>query len=42
MLIMTYLKDDNDKLGEELEILRDNDNTVIGYKTHQNIYKRSR
>ena len=32
----------NDKLGEELEILRDNDNTVIGYKTHQNIYKRSR
>ena len=33
---------DNDKLGEELEILRDNDNTVIGYKTHQNIYKRSR
>ena len=33
---------DNDKLGEELEILRDNDNTVIGYKTHQNIYKRTR
>ena len=32
----------NNKLGEELEILRDNDNTIIGYKTHQNIYKRSR
>jgi hypothetical protein len=31
-----------DKLGEELEILRDNDNTIVGYKTHQNIYKRSR
>ena len=32
----------NNKLGEELEILRNNDNTVIGYKTHPNIYKRSR
>ena len=32
----------NNKLGEELEILRDNYNTIIGYKTHQNIYKRSR
>ena len=32
----------NNKLGEELEILRNNDNTIIGYKTHQNIYKRSR
>ena len=31
----------NNKLGEELEILRDNDNNIIGYKTHQNIYKRS-
>ena len=32
----------NNELGEELEILRASDNTIIGYKTHQNIYKRSR
>ena len=30
----------NDDLGQELEILRDENNNVIGYKTHQNIYKK--
>ena len=30
----------NNDLGQELEILRDTDNNVIGYKTHQNIYKK--
>ncbi len=32
----------NNKLGEELEILRDSANNIIGYKTHQNIYKKNR
>ncbi len=30
----------NNDLGQELEILRDQNNKVIGYKTHQNIYKK--
>ena len=30
----------NDDLGQELEILRDDENNVIAYKTHQNIYKK--
>ena len=30
----------NNDLGQELEILRDENNNVIGYKTHQNIYKK--
>ena len=30
----------NDDLGQELEILRDDDNNVIAYRTHQNIYKK--
>lgn len=32
----------NDELGEKLEILRDNKNLVIGYKSHQNIYSKSK
>ena len=30
----------NDDLGQELEILRDDENNVIAYRTHQNIYKK--
>ena len=30
----------NDDLGQVLEILRDDENNVIAYKTHQNIYKK--
>ena len=30
----------NNDLGQELEILRDENNNVIAYKTHQNIYKK--
>ena len=30
----------NNDLGQELEILRDENNNVVGYKTHQNIYKK--
>ena len=30
----------NNELGQELKIIRDLDNNVIAYKTHQNIYKK--
>ena len=30
----------NDDLGQELEIFKDDENNVIAYKTHQNIYKK--
>jgi len=29
---------ENDDLGEELEVLRDENNVVIGFKSHQNIF----
>ena len=30
----------NNELGQELKIIRDLDNNVIAYKTHQNVYKK--
>lgn len=30
----------NDELGEELKILRDENNNIVAFKTHQNIYKK--
>ena len=32
----------NDELGEKLEILRDDQNNITGFKTHQNIYSKSK
>ena len=32
----------NDELGEKLEILRDDQNNITGYKSHQNIYSKSK
>ena len=30
----------NNELGQELKIIRDDNNKVVAYKTHQNIYKK--
>ena len=30
----------NNDLGQELKIIRDDNNKVVAYKTHQNIYKK--
>ena len=30
----------NDELGQELKILRDKNNNIVAFKTHQNIYKK--
>ena len=32
----------NGELGEKLEILRDENEGVIGFKSHQNIYSKSK
>ena len=32
----------NGELGEKLEILRENEGIVVGFKSHQNIYYKSK